>query len=88
MAFVLSPLMEQSMFQALLLSDGSPTVFVTRPISLTSQYTSFSYNYCKNFSFEKNIIQDKKLVITPHEREFEILSKSFSIPRSIPLACP
>ncbi len=36
MAFVLSPLMEQSLFQALLLSDGSPTVFVTRPISLAS----------------------------------------------------
>ena len=36
MAFVLSPLMEQSLFQALLLSDGSPAVFVTRPISLTA----------------------------------------------------
>jgi putative tricarboxylic transport membrane protein len=36
MAFVLSPLMEQSLFQALLLSDGAATVFVTRPISLAS----------------------------------------------------
>ena len=36
MAFVLSPMMEQSFFQALLLSDGSLWVFVTRPISLTA----------------------------------------------------
>ena len=36
MAFVLSPLMEQSLFQALLLSDGNPATFVTRPISLTA----------------------------------------------------
>jgi putative tricarboxylic transport membrane protein len=33
MAFVLSPMLEQSLFQSLLLSDGSPAIFVSRPIS-------------------------------------------------------
>jgi putative tricarboxylic transport membrane protein len=42
MAFVLSPLMEQSLFQALLLSDGSPAVFVTRPISLSALLTALA----------------------------------------------
>jgi len=33
MAFILSPMLEQSLYQALLLSDGNPSTFVTRPIS-------------------------------------------------------
>jgi len=33
MAFILSPMLEQSLYQALLLSDGKPSTFVTRPIS-------------------------------------------------------
>jgi len=33
LAFILSPLLEQSLYQALLLADGSPLTFVTRPIS-------------------------------------------------------
>lgn len=34
LALILSPLAEQSYFQSMLLSDGSPAIFVTRPISL------------------------------------------------------
>lgn len=34
MAFVLGPLLEESLRRAMLLSEGSPSVFVTRPISL------------------------------------------------------
>ena len=34
LAFILSPMMEQSLYQALLLSDGNPSTFVTRPLSL------------------------------------------------------
>jgi putative tricarboxylic transport membrane protein len=33
MAFILTPMLEQSLYQALLLSDGNPATFVTRPIS-------------------------------------------------------
>ena len=33
MAFILSPMLEQSLYQALLLSDGKPSTFITRPIS-------------------------------------------------------
>lgn len=33
LAFILSPLLEQSLYQALLLSGGNPATFVTRPIS-------------------------------------------------------
>jgi putative tricarboxylic transport membrane protein len=33
LAFILSPMLEQSLYQALLLSDGNPSTFVTRPIS-------------------------------------------------------
>jgi len=33
MAFILSPMLEQSLYQALLLSDGRPSTFITRPIS-------------------------------------------------------
>jgi len=34
LAFILSPMMEESLRRAMLLSRGDPTVFVTRPISL------------------------------------------------------
>jgi len=34
MAFVLGPLLEESLRRAMLLSEGSPSVFVTRAISL------------------------------------------------------
>jgi putative tricarboxylic transport membrane protein len=33
LAFILGPMMEQSLRRALLLSEGDPTVLVTRPIS-------------------------------------------------------
>jgi putative tricarboxylic transport membrane protein len=33
MAFILTPMLEQSLYQALLLSDGKISTFVTRPIS-------------------------------------------------------
>jgi putative tricarboxylic transport membrane protein len=33
MAFILTPMLEQSLYQALLLSDGASSTFVTRPIS-------------------------------------------------------
>jgi len=33
LAFILSPLLEQSLYQAMLLSNGDPTTFITRPIS-------------------------------------------------------
>ncbi len=33
MAFILSPMLEQSLYQALLLSDGKISTFITRPIS-------------------------------------------------------
>jgi putative tricarboxylic transport membrane protein len=36
MAFVLSPLLEQSLYQALLLSGGDVSTFITRPISCAS----------------------------------------------------
>jgi TctA family transporter len=35
LGFVLGPMMEENLRRALLLSRGDPTVFVTRPISLT-----------------------------------------------------
>ncbi len=35
MAFVLGPLMEENLRRAMLLSEGSPSVFFTRPISLS-----------------------------------------------------
>jgi len=35
LAFILSPMLEQSLRQSLLLSGGDFTVFVTRPIPLT-----------------------------------------------------
>jgi TctA family transporter len=34
LAFILSPMMEESLRRAMLLSQGDPTVFVTRPISV------------------------------------------------------
>jgi putative tricarboxylic transport membrane protein len=33
LAFILTPMLEQGLYQALLLSDGNPATFVTRPIS-------------------------------------------------------
>jgi TctA family transporter len=35
LGFVLGPMMEENLRRALLLSRGDPTVFVTRPISMT-----------------------------------------------------
>ena len=35
LGFILGPLMEENLRRALLLSRGDPTVFVTRPLSLT-----------------------------------------------------
>ena len=36
LAFILAPMLEQGMYQALLLSEGNPATFVTRPISCTA----------------------------------------------------
>jgi putative tricarboxylic transport membrane protein len=33
LAFVLGPMLEQNLRQALILSDGSPAIFVTQPLS-------------------------------------------------------
>jgi putative tricarboxylic transport membrane protein len=41
LAFVLGPLLEQNLRQALVLSDGNPAVFVTRPISAACLFVSF-----------------------------------------------
>jgi putative tricarboxylic transport membrane protein len=35
LGFILGPLMEENLRRALIVSHGDPTVFVTRPISLT-----------------------------------------------------
>jgi putative tricarboxylic transport membrane protein len=40
LAFVLGPLLERNLRQALILSDGSISVFVTRPISAASLIVS------------------------------------------------
>jgi putative tricarboxylic transport membrane protein len=41
LAFVLGPMLEQNLRQALILSDGNPAVFVTRPISAACLLISF-----------------------------------------------
>jgi putative tricarboxylic transport membrane protein len=41
LAFVLGPMLEQNLRQALILSDGNPAVFVTRPISAACLLLSF-----------------------------------------------
>lgn len=34
LAFILAPMLEQSLTQSLMMSHGSPLIFVTRPIAL------------------------------------------------------
>jgi putative tricarboxylic transport membrane protein len=41
LAFVLGPMLEQNLRQALILSDGNPAVFVIRPISAACLLISF-----------------------------------------------
>jgi putative tricarboxylic transport membrane protein len=41
LAFVLGPMLEQNLRQALILSDGNPAVFVTHPISAACLFISF-----------------------------------------------
>ena len=41
LAFILSPMLEQSLYQALLLSDGNPATFITRPISCGALVIAF-----------------------------------------------